>query len=166
MKEKKNDCQYFKNGNLCAAVLENEEAKAARRLTCENDEETACCYLCSFQKTCDISCRYLGENQSEPERKGKEEKVAESESPRVLRCHSCGLKMRPARTKLRIGGWEGITKTAVRQIFGEGVSELGEMEEELLPIIVYLCPKCGRMELVAEEKAKEKLLRLFNLSLM
>jgi hypothetical protein len=74
--------------------------------------------------------------------------------------------MRPARTKLRIGGWEGITKTAARQIFGEGVSELGEMEEELLPIIVYLCPKCGRMELVAEEKAKEKLLRLFNLSLM
>jgi ribosomal protein S27AE len=36
--------------------------------------------------------------------------------------------------------------------------DLEKLGEESLPVIVYLCPKCGKMEFVAEEKTRQKLL--------
>jgi hypothetical protein len=56
--EGKINCQYLEKGS-CASVVNNEEVKAARQADCKNDLETACCYLCSFQNECPISCDYL-----------------------------------------------------------------------------------------------------------
>jgi len=54
-----------------------------------------------------------------------------------LRCYRCDLKMRPVKINIRIGGWKGLWK--------------------LLPVVAHICPKCGKMEFVAEEKTKKKL---------
>ena len=56
--EGKISCQYLEKDS-CAAVVDNEEVKTARQEDCKNDLETACCYLCSFQNECPISCDYL-----------------------------------------------------------------------------------------------------------
>jgi len=165
MMEEKIECKYLGSNGSCFGVLENDEAKLARKANCENANEAACCYLCDFMETCDISCNYLGETRK-PGRHRERETDQEREVTLALRCELCGLKMRPARTKLRIGGWEGLTKVAVGGVLGREISDWGEMEEELLPVIIHFCPKCGRMELVAEKKTKEKLFKLFNLSLM
>ena len=138
------NCEYLKNGKSCSAILKNEEAISAREVSCENDDNTACCYLCSFYPNCEISCNYLGQN------KGKFKK--KTDEILVLRCNSCGLKMRGGtRMKIRVGGWTGLW-----QALPGGA--LGELTEELLPVIIYVCPKCGRLELVAEEKTKQKII--------
>jgi len=53
--------------------------------------------------------------------------------------------MSQTRTKFRINGWEGLHP----KLTGD---DLGERGEELLPVIVYLCPKCGKIEFRADEK--------------
>ena len=35
---------------------------------------------------------------------------------------------------------------------------MGEFDEELLPVMVYVCPKCGRLEFIVEEKTKRKII--------
>ena len=54
---------------------------------------------------------------------------------------------------LRAGGWEGFTKG-----LPFGIGEFGEISEELLPVIVYVCPKCGKLEFMAQEKTKQKII--------
>ena len=51
----------------------------------------------------------------------------------------------------RIGGTGGTWKL----IFGEW-AELGE---KMIPFYIYVCPKCGKIELFVDEKTKEKLTR-------
>lgn len=51
----------------------------------------------------------------------------------------------------RIGGTSGGWKL----LFGEW-AELGE---DMLPLLVYICPKCGKIELYADEKTRQKLQR-------
>lgn len=63
MTEGKIECKHLRSDNLCSAVLENDEAKLARKANCENTNEAACCCLCDFQKMCDISSNYLDETQ-------------------------------------------------------------------------------------------------------
>jgi hypothetical protein len=143
-------CKYLSQDNQCLAVSENGEAKEVRKLSCENDQELNCCYICSYQSDCDISCNYLGNRKTSPQEKtAKEAKIANL----IIRCDSCHLKMKSARIKLRIGGWGGLW-----QLVPGG--ELGELGEELLPVTVYVCPECGNMRFKAEKKTKEKLLLL------
>jgi predicted RNA-binding Zn-ribbon protein involved in translation (DUF1610 family) len=59
--------------------------------------------------------------------------------------------MQPSRkAPFRIGGTRGEWKL----VFGEW-AELGET---LLPLTIYVCPKCGRVKLFADEKTKQFLL--------
>ena len=75
--------------------------------------------------------------------------MSESE---VKKCYSCGIEMVfTQRVPFRIRGTPGVWKL----IFGEW-AELGE---EMLSFDVYLCPKCGRIKLFANEKAKQYLLK-------
>lgn len=68
------------------------------------------------------------------------------------RC-SCGAIMQFAeRAEFRIGGTSGGWKL----LFGEW-AELGE---GMIPLYIYVCPKCGRIELFAEEETKQRLLKL------
>jgi hypothetical protein len=66
---------------------------------------------------------------------------------------TCGTAMRFAETaSFRVGGTSGGWKL----LFGEW-AELGE---SMIPLDIYVCPECGRVELVEGEETKQRLLKL------
>ena len=75
--------------------------------------------------------------------------VSESKSKK---CYSCGTEMVFTQTlPFRIHGTPGVWKLIL--------GEWAELGEEMLSLDVYLCPKCGLIELFANEKAKQYLLK-------
>lgn len=151
MADSKIKCQYLKDGN-CESILTNDEAKEARKISCNNDNEQACCYLCSYYHGCGISCVFLGENKSKPKKYQKKVKT-ESSVPSILRCPLCNSKMHSSKMNIRVGGWQGVTK-----VLHPAIDLMGEIGEELLPVIIYVCPNCGKLEIIAQEKAKQMIL--------
>ncbi len=79
-------CDYLQDG-LCKSILNNEAIKSVRKESCNNEQKSACCYLCSLFYACDIGCDYLGK-----------------------KCSLCGSELRYAKMDLRTGGWEGLTR--------------------------------------------------------
>lgn len=70
----------------------------------------------------------------------------------VKRC-SCGTVMEFAeKADFRIGGTSGGWKL----LFGEW-AELGE---SMIPLNIYVCPQCGRIQFYADEETKRRLLQL------
>jgi predicted RNA-binding Zn-ribbon protein involved in translation (DUF1610 family) len=70
----------------------------------------------------------------------------------VKRC-SCGDTMQFAEeAKFRVGGTSGGWKL----VFGEW-AELGE---SMIPLSIFVCPTCGKIELFASEETKQKLLSI------
>jgi hypothetical protein len=151
-------CEYLTSEKLCSAVSDSEKAKAARQVRCKNDEKITCCYICLFRRECALNCRFLGniENQSQQIEAEKTEadstiindektEVDKTENAPVTCCSLCKVEMSQTRTMFRINGWEGSHP----KLAGDDSGKLGE---ELLPVIVYLCPKCGKIELSADEK--------------
>ncbi len=68
------------------------------------------------------------------------------------KCNSCGAWMQFAgEAPFRIGGTGGGWKL----LFGE----FAELGEQMLPLYIYVCPECGKIELYANEKTKQRLLR-------
>ncbi len=66
---------------------------------------------------------------------------------------TCGAVVEFAeKASFRVGGTSGPWKL----LFGEW-AELGE---SMIPLNIYVCPKCGRIELFADEGTKERLLQL------
>jgi len=66
---------------------------------------------------------------------------------------TCGAVMQFAeKASFRIGGTSGGWKL----LFGEW-AELGE---NMIPLCIYVCPQCGRIELFADEGTKQRLLQL------
>lgn len=161
MSDLTNSCEYLTSEKLCLAVSENEKTKAARQVRCKNDEKMTCCYLCMFVMDCATPCRFLGNIGNEPQRIDSEkiktddafiseEKLEneKTESATVTCCTLCNVEMSQTRTKLRISGWEGSNQ----KLADDNSEKLGE---EFLPVIVYLCPKCGKIEFRADEKLKK-----------
>lgn len=142
-------CEFLKDGN-CASIMGNDEAKEVRKISCSNDNEQACCYLCPRYQGCEISCNFLGENKNKPQNKQPVDTI-ENNKIRVLRCPLCDSKMLHSEVKLRVGGWSGLMQLVP---FGSW----GEVSEELLPVTLYLCPKCGKLEFMAQEKTKQKII--------
>jgi hypothetical protein len=145
-----NSCEYLTSENLCLAVIDNEKSKASRQVRCKNDEKSTCCYLCMLVFDCANPCRFLGsaENESHPidvektsidsklideEKKPEMDKWEKSD---VAWCSMCNVEMSQAKTKFRIDGSEG---------------SLGKLGEKELPVIVFLCPKCGKIEFKADK---------------
>lgn len=66
------------------------------------------------------------------------------------KCSSCGTEMRFWKSaSLRLGGTQGLAKFLL--------GELDEIDEEMLLLDLYICPKYGRIELyyrLQEEGAK------------
>jgi hypothetical protein len=68
------------------------------------------------------------------------------------KCRTCDVEILFAgEAPFRTGG----TSDGWKLLFGEW-AELGE---EMLPLYIYLCPKCGRIELFANEETKRRLLQ-------
>ncbi len=145
------NCAFLKEGN-CRSIVDNYEAKEVRMISCSNQNLQACCYLCSRYQGCKISCNFLGENKNQPTTKQPTESF-EDNKLRVLSCPLCGSRMLNTKMSLRAGDWEGFTKGLPL-----GIGEIGEISEELLPVIIYVCPKCGKLEFMAQEKTKQKII--------
>jgi hypothetical protein len=65
----------------------------------------------------------------------------------------CGAAMEFAeKASFRVGGTSGAWKL----LFGEW-AELGE---SMIPLNIYVCPQCGKIELFADEETKGRLLSL------
>lgn len=157
MSDLANSCEYLTIEKSCLAVSESEKAKANRQLRCQNDEKNACCYLCLSRRECVISCKYLGrfESESSPIEVSKTEaestfsddkktEVYETQNAPVACCSLCNVEMSQTKTKFRIDGWKGPHP----KLSGDDLRELGEE----LPVIVYACPQCGRLEFRADKK--------------
>ncbi len=150
MSDLANSCEYLTSEKLCLAVIDNEKSKASRQVRCKNDEKSTCCYLCMLVFDCANPCRFLGSAENEPhpidadktpidsklideEKKPVEGK---SENSDVAWCSMCNVEMSQAKTKFRIDGCEG---------------SLGKLGEKELPVIIFLCPKCGKIEFKADK---------------
>ena len=105
-----------------------------------------------FVLDCATPCRFLSGTESVPQRVDTEKsqvdnalvneekpKVEETKEAEVTLCSLCSIEMSQTRTKFKIDGWEG-----------SGGS--GNLREEVLPVIVYLCPTCGKIEFKADKK--------------
>jgi len=157
MSDLANNCEYLTSEKLCLAVSENEKAKASRQVRCKNEEKMTCCYLCMFVMNCATPCRFLGINENEPRQIETEKtqinstpineekpEATETKNDTATWCSSCNIEMSQTRTKFRIEGWKGLQQKPS----GENSGKLGE---EVLPVIVYLCPKCGKIDLKAAQ---------------
>jgi predicted RNA-binding Zn-ribbon protein involved in translation (DUF1610 family) len=70
----------------------------------------------------------------------------------VKKCPNCNGEMRFAgENSFRTGGTSGGWKL----LFGEW-AELGE---NMIPLLVYVCPNCGKVELYASQAIRQKLTR-------
>ena len=112
-----------------------------------------------FVLDCSTPCQFLGSNENVPlkidykensvdnstvsKQKPEEDKT---ETTAATYCSECHLEMSQTRTKLAIDGWKGTKKSA-----DDGSRQIGDQE---LPVIVYLCQKCGKIDFRAEEKLK------------
>ena len=154
-------CEYLTSEKLCLAVSESEKAQATRQLRCINDEKMTCCYLCMFVLDCATPCQFLGSSENVPLKidrekapiestatdKQKTEEEFKTEKAPVTNCSLCDVEMFQTRTKFTIDGWKGSSQ----ELEENGARQLGQE----LPVIVYLCPKCGKIDLRAEEKLKK-----------
>jgi hypothetical protein len=139
-------CQYL-NGDNCTSIGSSDEAKEIRKIECCNENNQACCYLCDSYRGCEISCNFLGENNKATNKPNVEFNKKKS----FLSCPLCDSKMIHNEVKLRIGGWAGLA-----QLFPFG--SLGEVGEDVLPVILYVCPKCGKLEFMAKQKTIQKVI--------
>lgn len=151
MSDLANSCEYLTIEKLCSAVLESEKAKANRQLRCQNEETMSCCYVCYSRRECAVSCKFLGntENQRSTFESEKavapntinldtEPEVAQTPKAQAVCCSLCGVEMSQGKTKFKIEGWQGPPLNG----------DLGKFGEEL-PVTVYLCPICGKIEFKA-----------------
>jgi hypothetical protein len=157
-----NSCEYLTSEKLCLAVIESEKAKASRQVRCKNDEKMTCCYLCMFVMDCATPCHFLGNSENEPQQVEhektpvsstviNEQKIGEDETlySSVTCCSLCNVEMFQTRTKFTIDGWKRSPQISVDDDEGKiGVDEL--------PVTIYMCPKCGKIDFRADEKINNK----------
>jgi len=157
-----NSCEYLTSEKLCLAIIESEKAKASRQIRCKNGEKMTCCYLCMFVLDCATPCHFLGNSENVPLQDNREktpvsnmatnEEKPEEEKARnasVTCCPLCEVEMFQTRTKFTIDGWKESPKKSSDE-------DEGKLAEEFLPAIVYLCPKCGKIEFRVDEKPNDK----------
>jgi len=112
------------------------------------------------RRECAIKCTFLGNIENEPSpleaekaeaestfNNGKKTETYQAKNAPVA-CSLCNVEMSQTRTKFRIDGWGGLHP----KLTGDDSGKLGE---ELLPVIVYLCPQCGKIEFKADEEVNK-----------
>jgi len=152
-------CKYLTNERLCLAVSENEQEKARRQVQCRNVEKLTCCYLCIFVLGCATPCQIAGNSENVPqqidnkvtsidktavaEHEPKEE--GKTENTPVTCCGTCNSEMLQTRTKFTIEATKDKSQKSTN-------NNSWHLSEDKLPVIVYICPKCGKIDLKVEEK--------------
>ncbi len=79
----------------------------------------------------------------------KKPEVNKTENSSVAFCSLCNVEMSQTKTKFKIDGW----KESNQKVDGDDSARFGA---EVLPVIVYLCPKCGKIDFWADEKLIKK----------
>lgn len=159
MSDLASSCEYFTAEKTCLAVSESPKAQSNRQLRCLNDDKQSCCYICDSRQECSISCKYLGAgddaNSAQPKIENppppicpaptsqSSETKATASIPAVY-CASCNIEMGAKKSKLKLEG-----DIAAPKHFGDYTPQV----EEALPVIVYLCPLCGKIEFRANRGA-------------
>lgn len=78
-------------------------------------------------------------------------------SGNIRKCSFCGQNAQFVYTaQFRVGGISG----GARLLLGEW-AELGE---SMIPMYVFVCPNCGKIELYATEELKQQAIRLANVA--
>ncbi len=157
MSDLANSCEYLTSERLCSAVLNDEKAKASRQVRCKNDDKMTCCYLCMLVFDCATPCRFLGNAENDTHKIDHEKNEVAStisveqkpesdktENDTVTLCPLCNVEMSQTKTKFKIDGWKESNQKLVDY-------DLKKPMDEILPVIVYLCPKCGKIEFKADE---------------
>jgi hypothetical protein len=110
-----------------------------------------------FVLDCATPCRFLGNTENDSSQVEVEKTNAEStfinetkteedksENIPSLCCSLCNQEMSKTRTEFKIEGWEGSNQKLADQ-------DSGKLGEKVLPVIVYLCPKCGKIDFRADK---------------
>lgn len=157
MSDLANSCEYLTSEKLCSAVSNDEKAKASRQVRCRNSDKMTCCYLCMLVLDCATPCRFLGSAENDTRRIDPEKNEVTSaavndqppadqtENGALTLCSLCNVEMSQTKTKFRIDGWEESNQKPIDD-------DLRKLADDILPVIVYLCPKCGKIEFRADEK--------------
>jgi predicted RNA-binding Zn-ribbon protein involved in translation (DUF1610 family) len=67
------------------------------------------------------------------------------------KCKTCGVEIQFAgENAFRTGGTSGGWKF----LFGEWA----ELDENVMPLLLYVCPKCGKVEFYANKKIRQRLI--------
>jgi len=131
-------CEYLTIQKTCLAASESPKAKATRDLKCRSEEKMGCCYLCSMRSGCSVRCRFLGE----PQGSSVEEPIVEQapdvnsqitdavteQNSQPVFCSDCSVEMTPKKAELTL---------------------TEDTDATVLPVLVYICPCCSRIELKA-----------------
>jgi hypothetical protein len=157
-----NSCEYLTSEKLCLAVSEREKSRASKNVRCKNDEKMTCCYLCMFVLDCSNPCQFVGGYENETLQVDAEKskinssvineeitEVSKTENASVTFCSLCNVEMSQTKTKFNIDGWNESNK----KLNGNDSVRFGA---EVLPVIVYLCSKCGKINFRADEKLTKK----------
>jgi hypothetical protein len=155
-----NSCEYLTIDKECSAVSENQKARANRQVRCLNEHKKSCCYLCESRQDCAIKCRFLGNPQNEPRSQVEPEEMQPKNAPNTdekteveqkeperlpVACSLCYVEMSQTKTKIKIDGWEGPPPKLVSDDFGRF---------DKLSVLVYLCPKCGKIVFKADSQTE------------
>jgi hypothetical protein len=151
-----NSCEYFTAEKMCNATIENRKMQANRQVKCENEEKMSCCYLCPLRPQCAISCKYLGnldlayvpvKSEKAPMRSILDEPKAPQETEiannQAKYCSVCNVEMSETKTELRVDRWKGPKPTMP--------------SADMLSVVVYLCPQCGKIEFKADRQQNKEL---------
>jgi hypothetical protein len=151
-------CEYYTHEKTCLNVSESPKAQANRQLRCLNDDKQSCCYVCDSRRECVISCKFLGSTDNTPQVRAETETPKPATTPTSTNktdepttkalptnyCTSCNVEMTPKKAKLTLDNNQPASKQ-----FGDYTPAA----EETLPVIVYLCPLCGKIEFKANRGA-------------
>jgi hypothetical protein len=136
---KPQECEFFAD-RQCKVLVK--EGTMKRDEACLNVNKTSCCYTCSRKDSCDISCDYLDDSESDAEAE-----TTDSTNEPILRqvrtlgsgagrCPKCG------------GGMiQGETTNYVR------ILKPGDLSGDL--VAAFYCRECGFVEFYKNASSKE-----------
>jgi hypothetical protein len=138
--------EYITIEKAYLAVSESQKPQVNRQQFL-NDKKQGCCYICDSRPEFAISCKYLGSEDGKPTTQIEIQKIEPQtttnyiQTPEVdppkLRittfCSTCNIEMIAKKEKIAINGKDGAKTT------------------EGLPVTIYECPHCGRIEFRASK---------------
>jgi hypothetical protein len=110
-------------------------------------------------KPVDFWRNYHQIEQTEKEIRELENPPEKIEKIEEMRCPVCDSLMECSSITFRVGGWSGKANVASDLFVSPLLTKVGQVQEKLLPVLVYFCVKCGKMEFIATQKTRGMLLR-------